>query len=201
MSIASKPAGTRERLVVAAFDLMRRKGLHGFGLNEVLALAEAPKGVLYHHFPGGKTELAIAVIESAVDQIVAGLEQLRASVGDPLQCLRLWLSRAQDRLKASQFEQGCPLAAVALESTSEDRSLRGALEQGFATIRTVLADMLAETGLPRERAARFSALIVSAYEGALLQARVAGSNATADATMKLLLQLLQSEIDSVRTSQ
>ena len=33
---------------------LRRKGYHGVGLNELLADANAPKGVLYHHFPGGK---------------------------------------------------------------------------------------------------------------------------------------------------
>jgi TetR/AcrR family transcriptional repressor of lmrAB and yxaGH operons len=42
---------------------LRTKGFHGVGLSELLAQAQAPKGVLYHHFPGGKTELAVAAID------------------------------------------------------------------------------------------------------------------------------------------
>ena len=51
------PNPTRERLIAAMSDLLERRGFHGVGLSELLAQAQAPKGVLYHHFPGGKTAL------------------------------------------------------------------------------------------------------------------------------------------------
>ena len=57
---------TRTRLITAMADALQRRGLHGVGLNEILRDAQAPKGVLYHHFPGGKTELAVAAIQAIV---------------------------------------------------------------------------------------------------------------------------------------
>lgn len=190
--------GTRERLIAATLDLLRRRGLHGFGVSEVLAHADAPKGVLYHHFPGGKVELAIAAIESAVSQIVGSLEQLRDSGGDRVHGLRGWFERAQAQLERSGFEQGCPLAAIALESTAGDAALKQALNRGFSAIRSVLARMLADAGLPRDRAARFATLIVAAYEGALLQSRIAGERGPAEQSMRLLLQLVRADIESAR---
>jgi predicted alpha/beta hydrolase len=41
------------------------------------------------------------------------------------------LEHAQKRLAGSDFEKGCPLAAVALESAAQDHKLRKALDEGF----------------------------------------------------------------------
>lgn len=51
---------SRDKLVRTASRLFRRKGYSGVGLAEILAEAKLPKGSLYHHFPGGKRELADA---------------------------------------------------------------------------------------------------------------------------------------------
>ncbi len=192
------PIGTRERLIGAMLELLRRKGFHGFGLSDLLARAEAPKGVLYYHFPGGKVELAIAAIEKDVSQIIAVLEQLRTRDPNPVQVMRLWLDHAQSRLEESGFERGCALGAIALESTAADLPLRQALNDGFDAIRSTLAGMLAGAGMTKEKAARFSTLIISAYEGALLQSRVAGSTGPARETLEALLHLIQMEMDRER---
>lgn len=61
----SSTPDTRTRLIVAASELFRIKGYHGVGIAEVLAQANAPKGSLYHHFPNGKPDLAIAAADWA----------------------------------------------------------------------------------------------------------------------------------------
>jgi TetR/AcrR family transcriptional regulator, lmrAB and yxaGH operons repressor len=173
---------------------LQRRGLHGVGLNELLAEAQAPKGVLYHHFPGGKTALAVAAIQATVARIVASLDQLIAARADPLPLLRGWLAAAQKQLEHSHFEHGCPLATVALESTAEDTALRAALAEGFATIRERLATLLAAAGLAPGKAGPLSALIVAAYEGALMQARVAGQARPMADAAQALIALLQNEL-------
>ena len=65
-----KNTDTRSRLVNAMQRTLQRNGLHGTGLTELLAQAKAPKGSLYHHFPGGKEELALAAIEQTAEQLV-----------------------------------------------------------------------------------------------------------------------------------
>jgi len=90
-------------------------------------------------------------------------------------------------LASCGFASGCPLATIALESTPDDEAIRAALADGFAAIRTRLADALAGAGMAHGQARGAAAQILSAYEGALVQARVAGSvQAMSDASEALV---------------
>ena len=186
---------TRDRLLGAMTDALRTRGLHGIGLSELLAQAGAPKGVLYHHFPGGKQELAIAALRASVERSAASLERLAASGTPPVTALRGWMGSALKQLEASGFELGCPLAGVALESTAADTELRQVLAEAFATLRTRLAAVLAGGGIAPRRAATLATLSVAAYEGALMQARVAGDRKPMADTVEALLALIDSELD------
>jgi TetR/AcrR family transcriptional regulator, lmrAB and yxaGH operons repressor len=193
-STAVPAPGTRDRLIAAMLGALQRRGLHGVGLNELLATAQAPKGVLYHHFPGGKAELAVAAVKSAVAHMNGSLERLLQRSAHPVDALAAWMASAQKFLSASGFEQGCPLATIALESTPEDEAIRAALARGFAGIRERVAQALAAAGLPDAQARNLAALIVSAYEGALLQARVAGRVDAMRETCDALLELVRLQI-------
>jgi TetR/AcrR family transcriptional regulator, lmrAB and yxaGH operons repressor len=193
----SRP-GTRERLVQAMSRALQQRGYHGVGLAELLAEADAPKGVLYHHFPGGKQALAVAAIEATAAHIAASLDRLVAAGADPLPTLAGWLAMAQAQLERSGFERGCPLATVALETTADDGPVRAALAAAFDGIRQRLARLLVTAGIAPARADGLAALVVAAYEGALLQARVAGSGAPMAAAAESLLLLLRGEIEAAR---
>jgi TetR/AcrR family transcriptional repressor of lmrAB and yxaGH operons len=188
---SSPTPGTRDRLVAAMLDALRTRGYHGVGLAELLTAAQAPKGVLYHHFPGGKAELAVRAIESVVAKLGADLDKVLDRTADPVDALSAWMGSAQRVLAGSGFASGCPLATIALESTPDDDAIRAALAEGFASIRTRLADALAGAGMAQAQARGAAALIVSAYEGALLQARVAGSVQAMRDTSEALIGLLR----------
>ena len=188
---SSPTPGTRDRLVAAMLDALRTRGYHGVGLAELLTAAQAPKGVLYHHFPGGKAELAVRAIESVVAKLGADLDKVLHRSADPIDALGAWMGSAQRVLAGSGFASGCPLATIALESTPDDDAIRAALAEGFASIRTRLADALAGAGMAQAQARGAAALIVSAYEGALLQARVAGSVQAMRDTSEALIGLLR----------
>lgn len=66
----TKPRPTKDRLIRAAAHLFSNRGYHGVGLAEILAEAQAPKGSMYHHFPNGKSDLAMASATWASDQIL-----------------------------------------------------------------------------------------------------------------------------------
>ena len=191
-----EPAPTRERLIAAMTDALQRRGLHGVGLAELLQVAQAPKGVLYHHFPGGKTELAVAAIDAVVAHIDASLQRLQQRPGTALDALRQWLTQAGQHLQRSGFERGCPLATVALESTPQDEAIRAAVARGFALLRERLAQVLVQAGVNAARAPGLAALVVSAYEGALMQARVAGDTQALRATVETLLAVVALDIES-----
>lgn len=193
VSIAAAP-DTRARLVQAMSRALQQRGYHGIGLVELLAEAGAPKGVLYHHFPGGKQALAVAAIEATAAHIHRSLDRLVAEQADPLPALAGWLHMAQQQLSRSDYERGCPLATVALESTAADVALRDALARAFDGIRERMAQLFQRAGVASERAAPLAALVVSSYEGALIQARVARSDAPMTAAASALLALLQHEL-------
>lgn len=179
-------------------EALRTRGYHGAGLSEVLAAAGAPKGVLYHHFPGGKAELAVCAIEAVTERIGAELDGALQRAGDPALAITAWMDAAQGVLAASAFERGCPLATVGLESGPEDQAIRAALARGFATIRDRLRHALTAVGVPDATARRLAALIVSAYEGALLQSRVAGNGAPMRDTAEALIGLVRHELAARR---
>jgi TetR/AcrR family transcriptional repressor of lmrAB and yxaGH operons len=167
--------GTRERLIAAMLEALGTRGYHGVGLADLLNAADAPKGVLYHHFPGGKAELAVSAIEAVVARLVGDLDTLFGRTADPAKALSAWVGSAQRTLEKSGFARGCPLATIALESGPDDDRIRQALAVGFASLRARLQAALVASGVQDARSRGLAALIVSAYEGALMQARVAGS--------------------------
>jgi TetR/AcrR family transcriptional repressor of lmrAB and yxaGH operons len=194
MRAAPAPPATRKRLITAMTDALQRRGLHGIGLAELLQAAQAPKGVLYHHFPGGKTELAVAAIDGAVIALGARMDELLRREAGPLEALRAWLAGAQRQLERTGFAAGCPLATAALESTPDDMALREALARGFASLRERVAALLLRAGLPSARAPALAMLLVAAYEGALMQARVAGDVQALAETTDTLLDVVAREL-------
>jgi len=195
-SQSNSTTSIRDRLIEAMLDALKTKGFHGVGLNELLAKAKAKatKGVLYHHFPGGKSELAIAAINVVALQITIGLEKLLMRQNDIVIALDTWINTANNALAGSCFEQGCPLATIALETTASDIEIRLALSNGFASIRATLAKALESAGIKQYEAVNLSALIVSAYEGALIQGRVSGSSDTMRSTTDALLEIIRLKI-------
>ncbi len=183
--------GTRDRLIAAMVDALRNRGYHGVGINDLLEAAQTPKGVLYHHFPGGKSELAVKAIESVAEQLGVGLEKIIQRAADPVEAMTQWMDSAQKTLQKSNFHAGCPLATIALESTEQDDEIREALNNAFALLRSKIARVLGSVGMADRSARATSALIVSAYEGALLQSRVAEDTGIMRETSEALMSLIR----------
>lgn len=191
MTKETAPPGTRDRLIGAMVDALRNRGYHGVGISELLASAQTPKGVLYHHFPGGKSELAVKAIEAVAEQLGSSLEKLIQRAADPVEAMTLWMGLAQKMLEKSKFQAGCPLATIALESTGEDAEIRVALNKAFTSLRAKISQVLGAVGLPDPAARATASLIVSAYEGALLQSRVAENGDIMRETTEALIGLIQ----------
>ena len=55
---SAKTRDGRERLLNGARQLLAEKGYAGMELRDVAERGKAPRGSIYHHFPGGKRQLA-----------------------------------------------------------------------------------------------------------------------------------------------
>src|SRR5689334_8372372 len=69
----------RQRMSERTAILLGKKGLQGTSFSEVLEASGAPRGSLYHHFPGGKAELVLAAIVSAGGRASAVLDGLHGA--------------------------------------------------------------------------------------------------------------------------
>uniref|UniRef100_UPI001892272F TetR/AcrR family transcriptional regulator n=1 Tax=Catenulispora rubra TaxID=280293 RepID=UPI001892272F len=65
----------RQKMVQAAKQLMRERGYNATAFSDVLKLSGAPRGSVYFHFPGGKTELAIAAAGAHAREQVELIDQ------------------------------------------------------------------------------------------------------------------------------
>lgn len=166
---------------------LQSKGLHGVGLNEILKTAGLPKGSLYYHFPGGKEELALAAIANAEQEMARFLEQVFARFDDPLDALAAWIDSALQRIAASRFKLGCPLAAAALDCSPDDTDLLLALHGAFTNLRDQLAGHISRAGFPTDAATDLAVLVLTSYEGGLMMARAAGSTDPIERAFRALL--------------
>src|SRR5271156_6908819 len=100
----------KQRMIEKAVVLLARKGLQRASFSEVLEASGAPRGSLYHHFPGGKAELILAALGFAGDQ---ALKLLEAQQGKPATDIaRAFVGMWRTVLEKSKFGAGCTVAAV-----------------------------------------------------------------------------------------
>jgi TetR/AcrR family transcriptional repressor of lmrAB and yxaGH operons len=173
MTEATKGERTRRKLVDATAALLRRQGYHATGLSDIVAESGAPRGSLYFYFPGGKDELARAALLESSAAWRARLDAATRDVRDLGEAIDATVTLLAEDLEASGWDNGCPVAAVALESTSD--LVRQTVAEHFETWLGVLTDRLAALGVPAAAARQLATVALSAVEGALLLARVTRS--------------------------
>jgi AcrR family transcriptional regulator len=154
---------TRDRILYAAAELFRRQGYSGTGLKQVVAEAHAPFGSLYHHFPGGKEQLGAEVITGGGAFFQALVTAVYDTATTPEASIRAVFDGAAQTLLATDFQDACPIAVIALEVASTNEQLRLATADVF----TQWTDALAERLGDRDRALA----VIAALEGGFLLCR------------------------------
>jgi AcrR family transcriptional regulator len=172
-------------MVRGAAQLIRRKGVAGTGMREIVAEADAPRGSLQHYFPGGKEELVgealIWMGGVATRRVRRHLEHL-----DPPTPGALLAALAGDwrrDLTSEDFVGGCPLVAAAADTTATSDYLRQVLKQAFDGWQEPLTVALVGLGVPEERAEGLAMVVISALEGAIVLARIRCDLAPLDAVV------------------
>lgn len=179
-------SGTRDRMVLAAAGLFRDQGYDGTGFRDVVQAAGTTQGVIYHHFPGGKTELGVAVAIAVGEWVAAGVESACAAL-PPREAAAGLLDIIERNLIRGDLRPGCPFVAIAFAADDDEGKLRAASDSVFTRIRAALSDCLMRAGVARADAEAFAALAVSASEGAIILSRARRDTEPFDATRRALL--------------
>ncbi|MFI7292742.1 TetR/AcrR family transcriptional regulator [Streptomyces sp. NPDC050121] len=188
--MSPRRSDSRERMVTSAVALLGEHGAGGVSIDRVLAHSGAPRGSVYHHFPGGRTQLIDEAVVFAGD-FIADLIDAAMDDPDPLRAVDGFFALWRERLLRSGFRLGCPVVAVAVESDDSSPERARSAAAAFARWQTALAGLLLRHGLPEERARRLAAFVVAAVEGAVVMCRAEQSTAPLDATAAELHGLLE----------
>jgi AcrR family transcriptional regulator len=166
---------TRDRLIEVSAELFRRQGYLGSGLKQIATEADAQIGSLYHHFPGGKTQLGDAAIRRAG----ALYELLIPAVFDPapdvVTGVRDFFDGAAEHLVDTDYADACPIATVALEVSSTDDILRTACADVFESWIQAGTQRIMSAGIAEPIARQLAIGMLAALEGAFVLARASRS--------------------------
>lgn len=150
--------------------LFRREGYTATSWRRLVDEAGTPWGSAYHHFPGGKEELAVAAIGLATEVTISTIRHAFEHRDSAEDAVRWWYRKAGQALASDDYRSGCPLATVALEVANGSPVLTEACRAAFARWHTVLAELLSGQG--HDDADGLAMAIVNNLEGALLISRV-----------------------------
>ncbi|MEV6278056.1 TetR/AcrR family transcriptional regulator [Nocardia sp. NPDC051832] len=181
-------AGPRTRLIDSAIELVREQGVPGAGLSALLERSNASRNSLYQHFPAGKAELVAEATTVAGAHMSAVFDRVTAT-GTPDQWLSGLVGWWKKALRTSDFAAGCPVVSAAL-AESEPR-VQAAAAAVFDGWNDRLTTALSGQGIPAERARALASLVVSALEGAIVQARATKSVQALDDLQATLGPLLR----------
>ena len=161
---------TRERMIRAAIDLYREHGMGGTGFTDVLDATGAARGAIYHHFPGGKDELAAEVVATSGRDLLHFVERLleKHTPGDAIRRFSAWFA---EQLERTDMAFGCPIAPPVLEAALESDAIAGASATAFDAWRDELSRALRGEGVPSARARALGETVFAGLEGALILCR------------------------------
>ena len=190
----AKP-GPRRRMIASTALLMRELGARATSIDAVLAHSGAPRGSVYHHFPGGREQLLREATEYAGEYVARRLEQ--TPPGDPLAALDSLLDEYRATLVATDFRAGCPVVAVAVESTEDGPDLRDDVVGAFDRWRQTIAQALGAAGIEAARADELAMLVIASFEGAVILSRAYRDLAPMDNLRRELHRLVDAELAAV----
>jgi TetR/AcrR family transcriptional repressor of lmrAB and yxaGH operons len=162
----------KQNLVRTAMRLFRRQGYASTGLQQIVDQSGAPKGSLYHYFPGGKEALGEAAVVLAGGMMAEMLAGLAERHRDPKQFLKAYCRVMAGWMQESGFRSGCPVATTLLETAPQSPAITAAGRRAVDEWIRVVGGVLERAGAPRREAQRRAQLVIAAMEGALILARI-----------------------------
>nr|WP_157529340.1 TetR/AcrR family transcriptional regulator [Kibdelosporangium sp. MJ126-NF4]CEL22944.1 Transcriptional regulator, TetR family [Kibdelosporangium sp. MJ126-NF4]CTQ90083.1 Transcriptional regulator, TetR family [Kibdelosporangium sp. MJ126-NF4] len=188
---------SRARMIHSAVRLLRERGYSGMGFREVVKHSGAPRGSIYHHFPGGKAQLgveAIAEFGTFVRDVI--LAVAAAHPGDPVGALQAFIGAWRQIVEAENYRAGCPVVAIGVEEHEDAPELMDAVATAFDQWRTALAGLLADAGVPGTRATTMATTAIAATEGAVIMSRARRDTQPLDEVAAELELALRAALDT-----
>lgn len=186
----------KQKLVAAAADLLRRRGLQATSVRELAKHAGAPLGSVYHYFPGGKAEFVAEAVTFTGCQVEKQLADCLAL--GPLEGFKQYFAQWRRVLVESGFSAGCPLAAISLDAQAQQDAPEALLRVTavFQDLKRQIAASLTESGIAALQAEQLAITVVALTEGAILICRASQDLHVIEVAETTVLALLSRALSS-----
>jgi AcrR family transcriptional regulator len=182
------PRDTKQRMTESAALSLRQRGLAATSFTDVLAASGAARGAIYHHFPGGKNDLAEQAVAWTGRRVRAELESIGGDDPDAVLCS--FIELISPVVAKAAGGTSCAVAAVTVEASPEHPALNAAADTAFRSWIDVLEARLCQVGVAPSQATATAQLMVTFLEGSLVLARAAGTVAVFEQSASALLRAL-----------
>ncbi|RZS30321.1 TetR family transcriptional regulator [Herbihabitans rhizosphaerae] len=187
--MARERGESKQRMLTSAVALLRERGAAAVTVDAVLAHSGAPRGSVYHHFPGGRHELITSAVRLAGDHVAALLDEA-VREGDPVRVLRGFVRFWKRTLVETDYLSGCPVVALAVDGGQAPPETVELVRDIFTRWQTSLTALLTGAGAPPRRARRLATLVVASVEGAIILSRAQRDAGPLDDVLAELTPLL-----------
>lgn len=162
---------TRESILTAAAELMRHRGYAAVSMKDIAQASGAPIGSLYHHFRGGKVQIAREALINAGAAYGLLIPTLIDGYDDLGQAIEGVFAQAAEDMAGTGFANMCPVASVAAEIADTVAELRETSASVFSGWIDGGAAYFAARGLDAASARDVTLAIIGTLEGAFVLAR------------------------------
>ena len=162
---------TRESILTAAVELMRHKGYAAVGMKDLVAASGSPIGSLYHHFPGGKLQIARTALVNAGAAYALLIPTVVDAHQDLGEAITSVFAQAAADMADTGFVNMCPVASVAAEAADTVEGLRETASIIFTDWLDGGTAYFTSRGLPSGTARDVTVALIGALEGAFVLAR------------------------------
>jgi AcrR family transcriptional regulator len=184
-------------MITSAALLMRERGVEATSFSEVVAHSGAPRGSIYHHFPGGKAQLIEEATRYAGAFTAEGLTKA-LETDDPVAAIRAFTAMWMRILDRSDYTAGCPVVAATLEGDRTARA-RAAAADAFGRWEKLIAEALSPHLSDPKRARSLATIVIASIEGAVVLSRAQRSSEPLRRVARELEQLLTTAIAGERS--
>jgi TetR/AcrR family transcriptional regulator, lmrAB and yxaGH operons repressor len=175
-------------MVQAARQLIRERGYNATAFSDVLELSGAPRGSVYFHFPGGKTQLAMEAAEAHAHEQVSIIDRAADQADSATQLVELYVDLSREGMVDSNYGRGCAVAPLVNEGAGrESADLSETTRRAFSEMTDRLAFHFVAFGVDRVAARELAHAVIAGVQGAMVTSRALHSPASYDAVRTVLV--------------
>lgn len=171
---------------------MQHQGYENAPIKQIVRDAEATLGSLYHFFPGGKQELAVAAIRFGDQEFAELLRSGLDSREDAAEAVGAVAAQLAAALHTSQWADGCPVTATALETLDRLPDIQAACADAFHNWQNLVAEKLLAAGIAEPDARDLAVTVINTLEGAEMTSQVTRSQSPLLTAGRHLTRLVRS---------